>query len=248
MSVPLASHRATIQSLGFDPVEAQPRPAFFFDTSAPALFRAGMAVRARRTQGGIAGTVIRIRPVDPARVDKNLRALEEFSIEVDAMPGGFVCSAPFKGICGSQEVLDAASGGLPLRKIFSKEQRAFYDAQAPAGLTMDQLVVLNPTFLLKGRHLAKGFETGSLNGIAALSRWFAHPRNLHQVPSERNFPVAAEFKAFLADRGSALGKDQSAKTKTTLELFRDRLKQEGLAGRATAQEAGGARGSSFRPK
>ena len=57
-----------------------------------------------------------------------------------------------------QEVLDVSAGTLALRKIFSKEQRAFYDAHAPAGVTMDKLAILGPTFLLKARHQPKDFD------------------------------------------------------------------------------------------
>jgi len=74
------------------------------------------------------------------------------------MPGGFVCSASFKGVCSGQEVLDVSAGTLALRKLFSKEQRAFYDAHAPAGITMDKLAILGPTFLLKARHQPKNFD------------------------------------------------------------------------------------------
>lgn len=48
LSVPLSGHRATIESIGLDPVEAQPRQAFFFDTPDLALYKAGVVVRARR--------------------------------------------------------------------------------------------------------------------------------------------------------------------------------------------------------
>ena len=52
LTVPLMGHRATIKGIGLDPVEAQPRQAFFFDTPDLALNRAGVVVRARRIQGG----------------------------------------------------------------------------------------------------------------------------------------------------------------------------------------------------
>jgi adenylate cyclase class IV len=65
LSVPLTSHRATVKSIGLDPVEAQPRQAFFFDTPDLALNKAGVVVRARRIQGGDGDTVIKLRPVDP---------------------------------------------------------------------------------------------------------------------------------------------------------------------------------------
>ena len=52
VTVPVAAHRATIQGLPLDPVEAQPRQVFFFDTPDLALYNAGVVVRARRIQGG----------------------------------------------------------------------------------------------------------------------------------------------------------------------------------------------------
>ena len=66
--VPVPTHRATIQSIGLDPVEAQPRQAYFFDTTDFALSKAGVVVRARRIQGGRADTVIKLRPVDPSTI------------------------------------------------------------------------------------------------------------------------------------------------------------------------------------
>ena len=230
LSVPLTSQRTAVESIGFDVVEMQPREAFFFDTPDLALNRAGMAVRARRTQGGTADTVIKIRPVDPAKLDEKLRALDEFKIEVDAMPGGFVCSASYKGVCDTQEVLDVASGRLPLRKIFSKEQRAFYDAHAPAGLTMDKLVVLGPTFLLKAKHQPKDFKHRLV-----IEMWlYPDGSRILEIstksPPDETFQVATEFKAYLAGHGIALSADQSAKTRTTLEFYSAKLKVEKQAG------------------
>ena len=232
LSVPLAGQRATIKSIGLDPVEAQPRQAFFFDTPDLALNQAGVVVRARRIQGGDADTVIKLRPVDPSAIDPDLRRSAAFKIEVDAMPGGYVCSASFKGVCSGQEVLDVTTGAMSLRKLFSKEQRAFYDAHAPAGITMDKLVILGPTFLLKARHLpkAKDFDRPIITEV-----WL-YPDGLRVMevstkclPKEA-FQVAADFKAYLASKGIELGADQSAKTKTSLEFFSARLGEQGQAG------------------
>jgi hypothetical protein len=49
------------------------------------------------------------------------------------------------------------------------------------------------------------------------------------LPKEA-FQVAAEFKSYLASHGIALGADQSAKTKTALEFFSERLAAEQPAG------------------
>jgi hypothetical protein len=237
LSVPLTGHRATIKSIGLDPVEAQPRQAFFFDTPDLALNRAGVVVRARRIQGGDADTVVKLRPVDPSAIDPDLRRSAAFKVEVDVMPGGFVCSASFKGVCSGKEVLDVSSGAMPLRKLFSKEQRAFYDAHAPAGITMDKLVVLGPTFLLKAKHQPKDF------GRPITIEMWLYPDgsrileiSTKCLPKE-GFQVGAEFKSYLAARGIVLGADQAPKTKTALEFFSAGLKAEGRPRRERATPA-----------
>ncbi len=232
LSVPLAGQRATIKSIGLDPVEAQPRQAFFFDTPDLALNKAGVVVRARRIQGGDADTVVKLRPVDPSTIDSDLRRSAAFKIEVDAMPGGFVCSASFKGVCTGQEVLDVTTGAMPLRKLFSKEQRAFYDAHAPAGITMDKLVILGPTFLLKAKHQPKAKE---FDRSITIEMWlYPDGSRVMEVSTKclpkEAFQVVADFKAYLAGHGIVLGADQSAKTKSSLEYFSAKLKDEGLAG------------------
>jgi hypothetical protein len=237
LSVPVTGHRATIKSIGLDPVEAQPRQAFFFDTPDLALNRAGVVVRARRIQGGGADTVVKLRPVDPSTIDPDLRRSAAFKVEVDVMPGGFVCSASFKGVCSGQEVLDVTSGTMPLRKLFSKEQRAFYDAHAPAGITMDKLVILGPTFLLKAKHQPKDFDRP-----ITIEMWlYPDGSRILEISTKclpkEGFQVGAEFKSYLAARGIVLGADQAPKTKTALEFFSAGLKEEGRAGRARLSPA-----------
>ena len=230
LSVPATGHRATIESIGLDPVEAQPRQAFFFDTPDLALNQAGVVVRARRIQGGDADTVVKLRPVDPSTIDPELRRSAAFKVEVDVMPGGFVCSASFKGVCSGEEVLDVTSGAKPLRKLFSKEQRAFYDAHAPAGITMDKLVVLGPTFLLKAKHQPKDFDRP-----ITIEMWlYPDGSRILEISTKclpkEAFQVGGEFKAYLAGHGIVLGADQAPKTKTALEFFSARLKEGELAG------------------
>ena len=130
-TIPASAHRTTVDGLPLDPVEAQPRQVFFFDTPDLALNQAGVVVRARRIQGGRGDTVVKLRPVVPADLPPELRRSPGFNVEVDVLPGGFVCSASFKGRSSGQEVHDAVTGVVPLRAMFSKEQRAFYTAHAP---------------------------------------------------------------------------------------------------------------------
>jgi hypothetical protein len=223
LSVPAEGHRAAIRSLGLDPVEAQPRQAYFFDTADLALNRAGLIVRARRFQGGRADTVIKRRPVDPATIDPKLRRSGSFKIELDAMPGGYVCSASFKGACTGQEVLDVTSGAVPLRSLFSREQLEFYDAHAPKRIKMESLLPLGPIFLLKSKHDPKDFDRRVI-----VELWlYPDGSRILEVSTkclpEEGFQVGAEFRAFLAGCGIEVGASQEAKTKAALEFFRARL-------------------------
>jgi hypothetical protein len=70
-------------------------------------------------------------------------------VEVDAMPGGFVCSGSMKRALAKSKVRETVLGDRPIRKLFSKEQRALYRANAPNGLELDDLKILGPISVLK---------------------------------------------------------------------------------------------------
>ena len=95
LTVPDADRRSTVVALGMDPMDAFLRQVFFFDTPDLALDRAGIVTRARRTQGKPDDSVVKLRPVDPGDLSDELRGSKLFGVEVDAMPGGFVCSGSF---------------------------------------------------------------------------------------------------------------------------------------------------------
>jgi hypothetical protein len=219
LSVPAAGHRAAVTRLKLDPVEAQPRQAFFFDTPNLDLFKAGVVVRARRIQGGRGDTVVKLRPVDPDKIDRDLRRSASFKIELDMMPGGYVCSASFKGLCTNKEVLDATAGEVPLSSLFSKGQRAFYEAHAPAGIAMDSLVTLGPVFLLKSKHQPKTYDRR-----VTTEMWlYPDGSRILEVSTkclpEEAFQAAAEFKAYLVRCDIPISGAQEPKTRSALEFF-----------------------------
>jgi hypothetical protein len=133
LTVPASAHRSTVQGLPMDPVEAQPRQVYFFDTPDLDLNKAGVVVRARRRQGGVGDTVVKLRPVVPADLPADLRRNPMFNVEVDVLPGGYVCSASFKGRTTGQKIWKAVGEKGRLSKIFSKEQRAFYKFRLRSG-------------------------------------------------------------------------------------------------------------------
>jgi hypothetical protein len=60
------------------------------------------------------------------------------------LPGGFVCSGALKRPLRPTAVRSTLAGERPLRKLFSKEQRAFYAAHAPEGIGLEDLKTLGP--------------------------------------------------------------------------------------------------------
>ena len=71
LTVPDEARRATVQSLEMDPLDAQIRQVFFFDTPDLALNKAGVVVRGRRVQGKGDDSVVKLRPVVPTDLPRS---------------------------------------------------------------------------------------------------------------------------------------------------------------------------------
>ena len=219
LTVPAEQQRTAIRELGLDALDAQIRQVVFFDTPDLALDKAGVVVRARRIQGRSGDSVIKLRPVDPEQVDKKVRRLSGFGIEVDAIPGGFVCSGRLKCDADSAAARKVTAGERPLRKLFSKEQRALYAAHAPEGIELDDLAVLGPIFVLKLKWQPRDFAR------KMVAEMWLYPNgdrifelSTKCLPSEA-FQVAAEARVYLSERGIDVSGEQQTKTRTALEFF-----------------------------
>jgi len=219
VTLPLDAHRSTIAALELDPLEAQIRQIFFLDTPDLQVNGAGVAVRARRIEGRSGDTVVKLRPVVPEDIPDDIRHSSSVNVEVDAMPGGYVCSASMKGKATNEEVRTAVQGERRLRKLFSKEQRAFFAEHAPEGISLDDLSILGPVFVLKlavqppayGRRIvAEMWLLPDGSRILELST---------KCPPAEAFQVAIETRAFLEGLGLDLSADPQTKTKTSLEYF-----------------------------
>jgi hypothetical protein len=220
LTVPEEHHRSTVSALGMDPLEAQIRQVFFFDTPDLTLNEAGVVVRARRVQGRGDDTVVKLRPVVPSELPSDVRASKGMVVEVDAMPGGYVCSASMKGSRGSDAVNRVVAGERPIRKLFSKDQRRFYELHAPDGIRLDDLTLLGPIFVLKLNMRPEGFPVGKL--VAEMWLYPDGTRILElsgKCHPSSMFQVAVESRAFLASQGVHLSGEQQTKTKTALEFF-----------------------------
>ncbi len=218
LTVPDSSRRSAATALDLDPLDAQIRQVFFFDTLDLTLNKAGVVVRARRIQGKPADSTVKLRPIAPDELPPDIRKSPSFGVEVDALPGGFVCSGSMKGVADSMMVRETATGARPIRKLFTKEQRAFYADHAPDRIALDDLVVLGPINVFKLKFTPKEFRPM----VAELWNYPDGSRILElstkTVPTEA-FQVAAEARAFLSGKGIDLSAEQATKTATALDFF-----------------------------
>jgi hypothetical protein len=220
LTVPEQAHRSAIEALGLDPLDAQIRLVSFFDTPDLRLNRQGVIVRARRVQGREDDSVVKLRPVVPDELPAQLRAAPGMVVELDAMPGGYVCSASMKArLKGASGVKKRLRGKRATSKLFTRPQRRFYEQHAPADLALDDLEVLGPIFVLKLNSTPAGF------GRKLCTEMWLYPDGSRILelstkcaPSEM-FQVAAEARGFLGGSGIDLSGRQQTKTKTALQQF-----------------------------
>ena len=229
LTVPEQDHRSTVRALGLDPLQAEIRQVFFLDTPELALDQQGLVVRARRAQKKGDDSVVKLRPVVPSELSKAIRRSPSFGVEVDASPGGFVCSGSMKGTPATGNVQKAVTGGRPLRKLFSKEQRALFAAHAPDGIALDDLSILGPLFVLKLKYSPQDYDR------RLVAEMWIYPDGSRILelstkcePAEA-FQVAAETRAFLASKGVDLDSEQQTKTRTALEYFSQQIEGAGAA-------------------
>jgi hypothetical protein len=219
LTVPDEDRQSAVKALGLDPLNARIRQVYFFDTPDLLLDRTGVVVRARRTQGAPDDTVVKLRPVDPPSLPDELRARKEFVVEVDAMPGSYVCSGSFKGQVKNGGVMDTVTGSRPLRKLFSKAQRSFFEEHAPPGIGLDDLSVLGPVTAFKLKLLPAG-----LNRKMAVELWL-YPDGSRILELSTKcapadwFDATTESRDYLKGVGVRLTGAQATKTRAALEYF-----------------------------
>lgn len=223
LTVPEDAHRSTVTALGMDPLDAQIRQVYFFDTPELALNHQGVVVRARRIQRRDDDSVVKLRPVVPDHLPSDVRTSKSMVVEVDALPGGYVCSASLKSPVGGTDIQDVAAGTRAIRKLYSKEQRGFFAAHTTGGIELDDLSILGPITILKLKFRPKDF------GRQMVAEMWQYPDGSQILelstkcsPAEA-FQVAAESRAYLAGRGVDLSGDQQTKTRTALEYFSSQL-------------------------
>jgi hypothetical protein len=219
LTVPEAEHPGVARALGIDPLAAEIRQVYFFDSKDLALNDHGLVVRARRVQRKGGDSVVKLRPVVPAELPGSLRKAAGFTVEVDAMPGGFVCSGTLKRKVDDADVRKVGLGKRPLSSLLSKRQRALAVERGPDGLDLDGLLVLGPVLVLKLKWDPDGFERRM---VAELWLYPDGSRVLElstKCSPADAFQAAAEARTFLEERGVDTTGEQATKTKKALEFY-----------------------------
>ena len=220
LTVPEDNQRSTIRALELDPLQAEIRQVFFFDTPELALDEHGVVVRARRSQKKGDDSVVKLRPVVPSDLPKAIRRSPSFGVEVDASPGGFVCSGSMKGTPTIGHVHEAATGtALSSQALLEGAAGALRRPTRPRGSRSTTSWILGPIFVLKLKYSPEGYDR------RLVAEMWLYPDGSRILelstkcePTEA-FQVAAETRAFLASKGVDLDTDQQTKTRTALEFF-----------------------------
>ncbi len=148
-----------------------------------------------------------------------------FGVEVDAMPGGYVCSASLKSTVKADAVLKSVSGAKRLSKLFSAGQQSFFGTHAPSGLTLDDLSVLGPIFVLKLK-----LPPATYPRRIVVEMWL-YPDGARilelstKATPQEALMVAVEVRRFLEDKGMDLSGQQQTKTRTALEFYAAELRR-----------------------
>ena len=219
LTVPERAPALRVAALGLDPLDAQIRQVLLLRHARPRAERTGVVVRARRVQGKGDDSVVKLRPVVPAELPAEPAPVRRAScVEVDAMPGGFVCSGALKGAPAPGSASACAAGGR-CASCSRRSSARSTPSTRPTGIALDDLPMLGPIFVLKLKCMPEGF------GRRLVAELWLYPDGARILelstkcaPAEA-FQVAAETRAFLASRGCDLAGEQQTKTRKALEFF-----------------------------
>jgi len=213
--------------LRVDPARTQCRQAWFLDTNRLALARRGVVVRARRTRGGRADLVVKLRRSEPVRLPVWLRRSPNLSVEADALPGLSVWTAALARRVRHASMAAVIDGREVPAVLLSAELRRLVREPTGKPVALADLCILGPVEITRAR-------TGSAvaGPKMVLESWaFPDGSRLLEVSTKcspaRAVRVAARMGAFLVEHGVELGAVQDTKSWTSLEYFTGQVRLAG---------------------
>jgi hypothetical protein len=175
-------------------------------------------LRARESADGCDSTV-KIRPVEPSKVDESWRKKTGFKVEADAVGEKVIRSASFTTAQRDKEIEEVSSGARPIEKLFTSEQEAFLAAFSQVAVDFGGLVALGPIASLRWK-----FEDEGLPYEICAEEWRlpkGHDLLELSIKSTREQAAAsrAAFEGFLRELGFEVDGGQETKTRAALEYL-----------------------------
>lgn len=219
LTVPESAHDATCSALGADFARAPAYRVYYLDTEDRALYRHGVIARVRSGRRRPGDSVVKLRPVSPDGIPAALRRSKQFVVEVDGMPGCYVCSAALKAHLGGHAVERAVARRSPLHELFSKPQLRLLAARLPWQVRVDDLTIVGPVHARRCKLVPDGFDRALL-----VEQWTFPdgPRILElstRCQPDATLRVAAQMAAVQRACGVCLPGPQQTKTCATLDFF-----------------------------
>jgi hypothetical protein len=209
----LADASAALATLGLSDGDADATQAvWFYETSALALFDAGVILRARKIHSGADDATVKARPMLPDETPPGWLALAGSKCEVDETTANAASSCSLTTTPAKGAIDDVASGAAAIGSLYDPDQLVFLGS-LDAGVSIDALATFGPI-------AATEWTTGSL----ALERWDL-PNGTQLL--EASFRVAhadaasglAALVTWATANALAIAPDQSDKTGTALRSF-----------------------------
>ena len=218
-TVPAPAHDATCAALGVDFTRGSAYRVYYLDTEDRTLHRHGVVVRVRSAERRPDDSVIKLRPVSPDGIPATLRQSKQFVVEVDWMPGSYVCSGALKFRLGDHDVERAMAQRRPLRELFSKPQQRLLAARLPQRVVIDDLAILGPVEVCRNKLVPDG-----LDHVLLVEQWtFPDSSRILEVstrcPPDATLRVAAQMAAVLRAHGVDLTGPQQTKTRAAFDFF-----------------------------
>ncbi|MCK9929241.1 CYTH domain-containing protein [Frankia sp. Mgl5] len=222
--VPVAAHEATCAALGIEFTRARALRVFYLDTPERALHRNGVVARVRSIAGRADDAVVKLRPVVPAEVPPRLRRSRNFIVEIDGMPGRYVCSGALRArLDAATDVDRTMARRRALHRLFTPPQLRLLATRLPARLNVDDLAVFGPVDARRVKIIPAGHDRALL-----AERWTYPDGSRILELSTRCRPaealrVAGRTADVLRRHGVDLSGPQQTKTRTTLDFFAGEL-------------------------
>lgn len=211
-----------LRKFGLERRDAEQRRIFFYDTRKLDLYKKGIALRARESEGDACDSTVKIRPVEPEHVDAKWRKKDGFKLEADAVGKKVVRSASFTCPQQPKEIEEVASGARPIGKLFTGDQEEFLNEMAPMTVDFSKLVALGPVAARRWK-----FEHPGLPYELCAEEWLLPSKqDLIEISIKTKVEEAAAAQAalhgFLEEIGLAAQTGQQTKTRIALEYFAKR--------------------------